>query len=67
MQIYGFYLHCRDGGAGWGETGDKAYMERHANDEESAITSCNRHIPGGWDMVSLGVVGNKNLYLRHLT
>ena len=55
-----YLLTCKDGGYGWGETGQRAEM--CAPDEEYV----KQHIPGGWEFQCLGVTFDR-FFLKHLS
>lgn len=65
MTHWKFLLTCKDGGYGWGETGDRAEMCALGATQEIAAEFVRRNIPGGWSMECLGKTED-TYYLRNL-
>lgn len=64
-RYFKFRLMCRDGGSGWGNTGQVAHMCAPGNTLDDATAYVKQHVPGGWSFKLIGPTKDR-FYLKHL-
>ena len=65
MTRFKVYITCRDGGCGWGETGQQAEMTFLTNTPSEAAIQAGIHIPGGWVVTKITETTD-DFYIRHI-